>query len=415
LRILYLTQYFPPEVGATQNRALANVRHLAACGHQVTVLCEFPNHPHGILPERYRGRWLEQEEMNGFTVRRSWVFATPRKTFGRRLLFYLSFMISSFLAGLTAPGRYDVVYATSPPFFVGFSGWLLSLIKRARFVFEVRDLWPDSAVALGMLRHPLLIALSCWLEHFYYRRAVRVVVVTRGIYQHLLAEGVPEWRLLLIPNGSSPEHFRPMSATAIRQRLRIADKFVVGYAGVFGLAQGMEHLCQLARLMRGERGIHFLLVGDGPKRRQVLEMQADWRLNNLTVHPAVSHEEIPEMLCAFDLCLVPLRRNELFLGAMPSKMFDAMACARPILLSVAGEAQAVLEAAEAGVAVPPEDLTAMRQTILRLRDDPAACRRMGENGRRLVEAEYARDQLAARIEQCLVSMIGPESPPGPTP
>jgi glycosyltransferase involved in cell wall biosynthesis len=404
LRILYLTQYFPPETGATQNRALAMARHLADQGHQVTVVCEFPNHPHGILPERYRGRLFEREDMAGLRVLRGWVYATPRKTFGRRLVFYISFMISSFLVGLLAGWRFDAVYATSPPFFVGFSGWLLARLKGARFVFEVRDLWPDSAIALGILRNRTLIRLSKRLEHFYYRRAARIVVVTRGIRQQLLREGVAEKKLVLIPNGSSPEHFRPMPADDLRRRLGLEGKFVVGYAGVFGLAQGMEHLCDLAAAMRGDTGIHFLFVGEGPKRQQVLQLQKKLGLDNLTVHPGVTREEMPEMMSVFDTCLVPLRQNELFEGALPSKMFDAMACERPVILSVAGEAKAVLESADAGLAVEPEDIAAMRAAVLRLRDDPAARRRMGANGRRLVESEYSRPKLASQLEQALVRM-----------
>jgi len=406
LRILYLTQYFPPETGATQNRALANVRHLAGQGHRVTVVCEFPNHPHGILPERYRGRLFEREDMDGIRVLRGWVYATPRKTFGRRLAFYLSYMVSSFLVGLLAGGRFDVVYATSPPFFVGLSGWLLARLKLAHFVFEVRDLWPDSAVALGILRNPTLIRLSKGLEHFFYRRAARVVVVTRGIRGQLLREGIPEGKILLIPNGSSPEHFRPVPAEGLRRRLGLEGAFVVGYAGVFGLAQGMEHLCALAEAMRGDEGVHFLFVGEGPKRRQVLQLKERLGLGNLTVHPGVTREEMPEMTGAFDVCLVPLRRNELFAGALPSKMFDAMACGRPVILSVAGEAKAVLEGAGAGIAVEPEDIAAMREAILGLRADPEARRRMGENGRRLVEAEYSRPLLAARLEAALRELAG---------
>ncbi len=406
LRILYLTQYFPPETGATQNRALANARHLADQGHRVTVVCEFPNHPHGILPERYHGRLFERENMDGLRVLRGWVYATPRKTFGRRLVFYLSYMVSSFLVGLFAGWRFDVVYATSPPFFVGLSGWLLARLKLAHFVFEVRDLWPDSAVALGILRNRTLIRLSKGLEHFFYRRAARVVVVTRGIREQLLREGVPAGKIVLIPNGSSPEHFRPMPSGDLRRSLGLEGKFVVGYAGVFGLAQGMEHLCALAQAMREDPGVHFLFVGEGPKRPEVLRLQQKLGLDNLTVHPGVSRDEMPAMMAVFDVCLVPLRKNELFEGALPSKMFDAMACERPVILSVAGEAKAVLEGADAGLAVPPEDIPAMRAAILRLRDEPDNRRRMGGNGRRLVETEYARPKLASKLEQALAELAG---------
>ncbi len=370
MRILYLSQYFPPEVGATQTRAYEMARGLVQAGHQVTMLAEVPNHPSGIIPPAYRGKWFERSDLDGIDVLRVWVKASPVKSFRSRMAFYLTFMANGALVGaLQARGPFDVVYATSPPLFVGGAGLALHWLKRTPFVFEVRDLWPESAVVLGELRSPRAIALATRLEELCYNRASRVVVVTEGIRQRLLARGQAAEKLVLIPNGANTELFQPQPALGAEFRQQHGlrpDDFVVAYAGIHGIAQGLETVLHAAQVLRDQANIRFVMVGEGPVKPELQQLRADLGLDNVLMLPEQPRTSMPAVLSAADVALVPLRKVELFEHAVPSKLFDAWACGCPVLLSIDGEARRVLEAANGGLFVPPEDPSALAQAISQL-------------------------------------------------
>jgi glycosyltransferase involved in cell wall biosynthesis len=404
LRILYITQYFPPEIGATQTRAYEMAKNLAAQGHDVTVLCEFPNHPSGILPQRYHGKWKEKDSLDGITVYRTWVYTTPEKTFITRLLFYFSFMFSALVTGLFLPGKFDVVYTTSPPFFVGISGLVISKLRRARFVFEVRDIWPESAVVLGELNNRKVIRASEWLERLFYRHAEKIVVVTNGIRARLMARGIPASKLELITNGTNTEIFADRGRGK-RPVLGLKDEFTICYAGIFGIAQGMDFLCDVIEQLKPEADIRFLFIGDGPRRRFVEQQKEERRLDNLILIKEIPRENIAEYISACDVSLVPLRKNELFTGALPSKMFDHMACARPLILSVDGEARKVLTQANAGLFVEPESKQEMIDVIIKLKNNNELREEMGRNGRSFTEQNYSRSQQARELESLLTKLV----------
>ena len=412
LNILYLSQYFPPEVGATQTRAYEMARYLAGQGHRVTMLTEVPNHPSGIIPPEYRGKLWERAPLEGIDVVRLWVWAAPEKGFITRIRFYLSYMImaivAGFILGLRPRWRYDVVYATSPPLFVGLAGAIIALCIRARFVFEVRDLWPESAVALGELNNWRAAWLAASIARFCYRRARRVVAVTQGIITGLRARGVPARKIVLIPNGANVEQFQPApaEAAALRARLGLDGKFVVLYAGIHGLAQGMESLVETARRLQDHADIRFVFVGAGPKKAAVERLKAEYGLDNLLLLPEQPRAAMPAYLTMAGASLVPLRAIALFTGALPSKMFEAMACGAPVLLSASGEAAAVLAAAGAGLTVPPEDLVPLTEAILYLKDHPAEAAAMGQRGRAFVVREYSRQEQARRLERLLRAVAG---------
>ncbi len=406
MRVLYLSQYFPPEVGATQTRAYEMARGLVRAGHHVTMIAEVPNHPSGIIPPEYRGKLYERTDLDGIDVIRVWVNASPVKTFRSRMAFYLSYMVSAVLAGLLlARGRYDVIYATSPPLFVGGAGLTLSLLRRIPLAFEVRDLWPESAVALGELRNRRAIALAGRLERACYRRARHIIVVTQGILDRLLARGIPSDKLHLVPNGTNTESFarRPNEATSLRAELGLTDRFVAIYAGIHGIAQGLETLVEAARRLRDEPDVHFLFVGEGPVKSQIMALAQTHRLENVTFHPEVPRERMPVFLSAADVALVPLRDLPLFRGARPSKMFDAWACQCPTIVSVAGEARRVVEEAEAGLAVKPEDADDVARAIMTLRDKPDLRRQLGLNGRRYVEMHHSLQAMAVQLNRILTA------------
>ena len=410
MRILYLSQYFPPEAGATQNRAFEMGRNLVRLGHQVTVLAEIPNHPSGIIPPEYRRRLYERAELAGMQIIRVWVKASPHKTFANRMAFYLSFMFNAILAGLLlARGPFDLIYASSPPLFVGGAALALSKLRGIPLAFEVRDLWPESAVALGELSNRRAIALAARLEQACYRQARLVVVVTRSVLEQLQQRGLPPEKLALIPNGANVDQFQfqPESRQQIRRELGLEGKCVAVYAGIFGIAQQLETVVVAAALVKEDPSLHFILIGDGPRKAELVAQAAELGLDNLTVLPEMPPERIPAYLSAADLALVPLRKLELFSGVLPSKLFDAWACQRPVLLSVEGEARTILEQVVGGLFVTPEDPQALVQAMRSLQADPAARASMGAAGRAYTVAHHSRQALAEKLADRLEAMFGP--------
>ncbi len=407
MRILYFTQYYPPEVGATQTRAHEMSAYLTEQGHHVTVVTEVPNHPSGIVPTAYRGRLSERRLENGIDVLRLWVWASPEKTFKSRMRFYLSYMGIAALAGALIRGKYDLVYATSPPLFVGAAGLAAAAVRRIPFVFEVRDLWPESAVALGELSGKRAIKAAEALEGLLYRRAARVVAVTQGIYDRLSERRVDCEKLALVPNGANTEHFRFSSEgrAAVRTQLGVHDKFLVMYAGIHGIAQGLETLLDTASILQNSPDVHFVFVGEGPRKAVLAQRRSDQNLINVSMLPEVPSSKMPWYLSAADCTIVPLRDEPIFRSALPSKMFESWAAERPIVLSVAGEAQRVLEQAKAGVICRPEDPADMARAIRTLRDDPTAAEEMGQRGRAYVLSHYSRRAQAQTLEQILTTLI----------
>jgi colanic acid biosynthesis glycosyl transferase WcaI len=403
VRILYFTQYYPPEVGATQTRAHEMSAYLTQQGHHVTIITEVPNHPSGIVPPAYRGRLSERKLENSIDVLRLWVWASPEKTFKSRMRFYLSYMGMAALAGALIRGKYDLVYATSPPLFVGAAGLASATVRRIPFVFEVRDLWPESAVALAELSGKRAIKAAEALEGLLYRRAALVVAVTQGIYDRLSERRVGCDKLALVPNGANTEHFHfsTEERAAVRTQLGLQDKFVVMYAGIHGIAQGLETLLQAAALLQNSPDIRFVFVGEGPRKAALAQRLSDLNLHNVTMLPEVPSSKMPSYLSAADCTIVPLRDELLFRGALPSKMFESWAAERPIVLSVAGEAQRVLEQANAGIACRPEDPADMARAIRTLHYDPVAAQEMGKRGRAYVLSHYSRRAQAQTLEQLL--------------
>lgn len=407
MRILYISQYFPPESGATQTRAFEMARNWVRLGHQVTMLAEFPNHPVGIIPPEYRGKFWEKDRLEGIDVVRVWVYTSPEKNFLTRMLFYISFMINAILAGLLAAREpFDLIYASSPPLFVGGAALALKFLRRAPMVFEVRDLWPESAIELGELSNNLAIRLATKLEEACYRAAVKIIVVTQPTLDHLLQRKVPEHKLLLVPNGTNVSMFKYSNEDRerIRNTLGIQDKFVAIYAGILGIAQGLDCIIEAANLAKSKKDIHFLVVGDGPKRVELENLAKQYGLTNITFLGNRPHREMPGLLSAADVALIPLRKLEIFSIVLPSKMFDAWACERPILLGVDGEARKILEACGGGLYVTPEDPGDLVLRLLELKNNPQDCQVMGKKARQYTETNFSRQQQAQNLIQILAGL-----------
>lgn len=405
LHIVYLCHYFPPEPGAPSARGMEMAREWRAEGHRVSVITCFPNHPTGVVPPSYRGRRYLLEDMDGIEVHRVWTYATPNKGFLRKTLGHLVFPVTAIAQGLPRINRPDVVLTSSPTLFSGIAGWFLSRRFRVPFILDVRDLWPAAIVELGMLKHGSLpVRLLEGLEMFLYRQASRVVVVTNSFQETLARRGLPPEKVHVITNGVDPRLYSPQSTdNGFRSELGLSGKFVVQYAGAHGISHALHVLLEVARAVPEA---HFLFVGDGAVRDDLIEQAKQMDLGNVTFAPSQTKERMPEVYAAADICLVPLRDVPLFETFIPSKMFEIMACGRPIVASVAGEAAGILQASGAAVVVPPEDAPAIAQAIRALQSDHERRSSLAAAGRSFAVANYDRRQLARRYLAILRSVAG---------
>jgi glycosyltransferase involved in cell wall biosynthesis len=426
VRVLIVTHYFPPEIGAPQARLSGLAATWAADGDEVTVLTGMPNHPTGVLPPAYRRAVLRRERRDGYRVLRTWLYATPNEGIARKTLGHLSFMVSSVILGARPSGPADVVVVSSPTFFSIASGWLLARLKRARFVVEVRDLWPAIFVELGVLTNPLVIRVLERFELAAYAAADEVVVVTEGFRADLVRRGVPPEKVHTMRNGVDVGRFAPAAGTgpagrrALRARLGAGpDDCLVLYAGTHGISQALTAIADAAAILDRPGGagpvgagsaaeraaasrqpIRFAFVGDGADKRRLERRVAELRLGNVTLLPGVPSQEMPALLAAADICLVPLRKVPLFASFIPSKMFECLAAGKAVIGSVAGEAAQIL--AEAGAAVvPPEDSGSLAAVVAALAADPQLRAEMGRAGRSHVERCYDRAALAREYRKVL--------------
>lgn len=408
MRILYISQYFPPEAGATQTRAFENARYLAAWGHDVTVICEVPNHPAGIVMEGY-GRFLNKKRViQGVNVIYVPVFTSQNKNFLTRLAFYFSFTLSAVLGGsVLLKGKFDLVYATSPPLPAAGAGLCLSRILNTPLFFEVRDLWPDSAVALGELNNRFAVRMAAKLEAACYRTAQKVIAVTEGIRDALIFEKkVPLRKVELIPNGATIDSFKNEAdiGRTIRLKSGLDNKFVVLYAGILGIAQGLETLIMAAESLKLKTDIHFLVVGAGPREAQLKSLASGLGLKNIDFLGEYPRKDMPGIYGAADAALVPLAKLKLFEHARPSKMFDAWACETPILLGIRGEAKKLLAECGGGLCYEPEDERDLAAKILAMEAMvPELRHRMGRDARKYIESRHSRRVYAKKLERILRS------------
>lgn len=408
MNILYISQYYPPEIGATQTRAVEMARNLVKLGHQVTVLTEFPNHPTGIIPKQYRFKFFAREHDAGINILRVWVFASPNKNFITRILFYFSFMFTAIVGGLALRGKYDVVFATSPPLFVAAAGYVISFFRKTKFVLEVRDLWPETAVILGELSNKYFINLSEKLELFLYNKSVRIVTVTQRFKNRILEKvSISEEKIAVIPNGANTELYRPAEKdSSVLSELNLEPStFIIAYTGLHGLMHGLDFVVDTANLLRNEKDVFFLFIGEGVRKAFLIETAVKYGLQNIKFLDAQAEENLPRYIHSCDLGLTTIKKTVVSDRVIPVKVFTYMACARPVLLCVGGETREIVESAGAGMYAEPENAEQLKEAILKLKSDPALCKKMGQNGRKLVEQHYSRAALAQQLEQCLLDAV----------
>lgn len=402
MHILLIHQAFAEidEPGGTRHHELA--RRLVARGHQVTVLTGQVSYLTGA---RTAPRSLVQRESDdvGVEIWRCWSYAAWHRSFLHRTLSFISFMLSAALLGLTVRGV-DVVWGTSPPIFQGFTAWLLSRLKRVPLLFEVRDLWPYFAIEVGVLRQPLLIRLSEWLEGFLYRKAAVVVVNSPGYVEHVAARGGRDVRL--VPNGVDLTLFpEGVDGAAFRAANRLEGKFVVMYAGAHGMSNDLGIALQTAVLLEDEPEVRFVFVGDGKEKAALLAAAEAMGLENVLFLPPVSKNEMAETLAGADACLAILKPIKAYALTYPNKVFDYMAAGKPVLLMIDGVVREVVEEAGAGLFVAPGDPQALAEALRTLRSDPEKAAEMGRRGRAFVAARFSRAALAEDLETIFLDLV----------
>jgi len=410
MRILFLSHYFAPEGNAPATRVHGLTRRWVRDGHAVTVVTGVPNVPSGVVYEGYRNRWWQREEIDGVDVVRVWTWLAPNAGTARRILNYLSFLVTATLAGLRGP-RPDVVIATSPQFFCGWAGFFVSRLRRRPFVLEVRDLWPESIVAVGAMRDSRIIRCLEWLERRLYAAADEVVTVGEGYRRGLEARGVSSGRIAVIPNGVDRSIFSPdADGGAVRREFGLGERFVCAYVGTIGMGCGLDVVLRAAKRLRelGREDIAFLLVGDGAIREDLERRAAEAGLPGVIFTGRQPKQRMPEFLAASDACLVHLIREALFETVLPSKIFEAAATARPIVLGVAGEAAALVRGSEAGLCIEPENEEELLEAVTRLVGDRALARELGTNGLRRLASQYDVEQLARQYAE-LLARVGATS------
>lgn len=384
MRFLFLTQYFPPEIGAAQVRLASVVRELVRLGHEVEVVTALPNYPTGRIFEGYRGRLALEETWEGVRVQRTWLY--PAMGTGlRRLLNYFSFATTS-LWGLLRARRPDFIFVESPPLFLSITGYLASRWFRVPFIFNVADLWPDSVRQLGLMKEGLLLRLAEGLERWSYHKADYVTAVTEGIHKILREEkGLPENKVLYLPNGVDTDLFRPLPPNlALAKELGLDGKKVILYAGNHGYAHGLEVALQAAQHIP-DPDVVLVLIGDGSEKPRLMQMAREMGLANVRFLEPRPPAYIAQLYSLAVAGLSTLRESPLFEMTRPVKIFAGMSCAKPILYVGRGEGARLIEAAEAGLVSPPENPEALAARIMEVVRQPALAERLGANGRRYVE------------------------------
>lgn len=402
MHILLVHQAFAAlgEPGGTRHHEMA--RYLTGMGQRVTVIAGGVSYLTG--QETQGSRWLEKSsDETGVQIWRPYTYGGWHRSFLHRIFSFLSFMLSSFFAGLTVPSV-DLVWGTSPPLFQAVSAWLLARIKGAAFVLEVRDLWPLFAIEVGVLKNGLLIAMSRWLERFLYRRADWVIVNSPGFIDHIASRGGHP--VTLIPNGVEVSMFDPKADGAeFRQEHGLKGKFVLLYAGAHGLSNDLEVAIDAAARLPAEQ-VSLVLLGDGKEKANLQNLVKSRGLRNVHFVPPIPKRNMPQALAAADACLAILKPIAAYKTTYPNKVFDYMAAGRPVILAIDGVIRQVIEQAEAGMFVTPGDPAALAQAVDILRADRETAEQMGANGRRYVAAHFERGQWAQQLADVFRQAVG---------
>lgn len=401
MRILFLSHYFPPEVNAPATRTYEHCKKWVEMGHDVTVISCVPHHPMGKAYPGYKNKLVHIEQRDGIKAVKVLTYITANEGFLKRTLNYVFYML---MAILVAPflGRADIVISTSPQFFNGLAGYFVSRLKRAPWLLEIRDLWPESILAVGAISNTRVIAMLEGIERFCYRKADHIVPVTNAFKTHISLRGALEENITVIRNGVDLSFFSATSADEeYAGSLGVQGKFVASYVGTHGMAHGLDTLLEAAELLRDRQDIAFIMAGDGAERQRLQSEVAARGLDNVKLLGQLPKHDMPRLWSVSAASLVLLKKQDLFLTVIPSKIFESMAMKKPIVLGVQGESKDIIVEAASGIPFEPQNAEALAQAVRRLADSPALCTELGENGYRHVAEHFDRSVLAERYETVL--------------
>ena len=402
MHILLIHQAFAAldEAGGTRHHELA--RFLVQKGHKVTVIASPVSYLTGTSSHKHK------EVIEGVTILRAYTYNALHKSFDHRFLAFVSFMLSSFFMGLGV-GHVDVVWGTSPPIFQGLTAWALARLKRARFLFEVRDLWPDFAIAVGVLKNPTAIKMTLWLERFLYQHADRMMVNSPAYVAHVKSRGAKS--VELVPNGADPAMFNPLDdGSSFRQANQLSDHFVVLYAGAHGMSNDLNVVLDCARLLAPNPVFRFVLLGDGKEKLALQARAAELELKNILFLPSVPKSEMAAALAGTQACIAILKPIEAYKTTYPNKVFDYMAAGRPVVLAIDGVIREVVEEADCGVFPHPGDAQDMANAIQFLEADRVHAAILGMHGRKYLEEHFSREQMAEKLCKMFEEMLAKQPP-----
>jgi len=367
MKILFLTENFPPETNAAATRVYERALYWIKSGHQVTVITCAPNFPQGALFDGYQNCWRQTEYMSGIQVVRVKTYISENRGIVRRSLDFLSFGFMGFISGIFLP-RPDIVAATSPQFFAAVAGWAIAAFRRLPFVFELGDLWPTSIAAVGAIKKGLLLSLFEEFELFLYRRSARVAALTHAFKRNLISRDIEKSKIDVVMNGVDLPRYTPqVRDQVLAQEWDLENKFVIGYVGTHGMAHGLSNVLDAAKKLTGNNKIRFFLAGAGSDRDRLVKAAKQRKLSNVVFMPMQPKESMPAVWGLCDVALVHLKDNPAFSEVIPSKIFEAMAMGLPILLAAPdGEARGIVEGHAAGIWVPPENPEALAEAVQKL-------------------------------------------------
>ena len=399
MKLLILSQYFPPEVGAPQNRLYELALRLESKGIDISVLTAMPNYPQMVVHKEYKGKCYCKEEMNGLKVHRSWIYVSKSKSIIPRLLNYFSFVFSSLWFGLFKIKKQDVLLVESPPLFLGITAYLLSRAKGAKMIFNVSDLWPESAEKLEIINNKTLLSLATKLEEFCYRKSALITGQTQGIVRDIKTR-FPNKNVYWLKNGVDIKFYDVNKAQSEANVWRKAngysdEDFILFYGGIIGHAQGLDIILNAAKMVEDKPRIKFVMLGSGPEKERLLALKEELKLNNLEFYDAVPKTKMQEIIMDMNATIVPLKRLDLFKGAIPSKIFENLALKKPILLGLEGEAKELfIDEGNCGLAFEPENTEDLVKQILILYNNPELSKQLGGNGLKYASENFNRDKIA---------------------
>lgn len=402
MKILFITDNFPPEVNAPASRTYEHCKEWVKRGIEVTVITCAPNFPQGKVYEGFKNRLYSSEIIDGIKVIRVWSYITANAGFLKRVLDYVSFAFMAFWAGLFQ--KTDVIIVTSPQFFTTFTGFSLSMVKRRPWVFELRDLWPESIITVGAMEKGLAIRVLEKIEQFMYRQADLIIPVTNAFKKRLIDYGQDASKIHVIPNGVNPAQFFPTPKDEeLLEELGLRGKTVIGYMGTHGMAHSLDFVVRTVSKI-DDPSLHFLFIGDGAQKSAVVALASELEVKNITFLESVPKTSVKLYLSIMDAVLVPLRKSETFKTVIPSKIFEAAAMQKPILLGVDGQAREIVENYNAGIYFEPENEISIIQGLRRITSDPVLCGVLAKGGSNLAK-DYDRENLAITMLQRVAVLV----------